>query len=111
MSRHVALYARVAVQDQADTPAMAQQLERLHTYARERGWLIAPEQVYRDEGVSGARLDRPGLDRLRATIARGEVHTLLVTRPDRLARSEPHLARLLKECDRFRCRAVFIDWS
>jgi DNA invertase Pin-like site-specific DNA recombinase len=54
-------------------------------YARQQGWPLRPDQLSRDDGCSGARLDRPALDRLRDAVASGgEVETVLVTSPDRL---------------------------
>ena len=35
------------------------------------GWSLLPEHAYIDDGVSGARLDRPALDRLRDAARRG----------------------------------------
>ena len=88
---------------------MVRQLERVHAYARERGWLVAPEQVYRDAGVSGLRLDRPALGRLRAAVARGDVDAIIATAPDRLARDGARLAQLLEEFDRAGVQVVFTD--
>src|SRR4051794_9403025 len=85
MIPRVALYARVSTDRQAEHQTIEQQVERLQAYARQRGWEIAPEQTYRDDGVSGARLDRLALDRLRDAIGRGQVDVLLMTSPDRLA--------------------------
>jgi hypothetical protein len=67
----VALYARVSTERQAETQTMEQQSAALQAYAAQRGWTIQPEQIYRHEGHSGARLDRPALDRLRDAVARG----------------------------------------
>jgi hypothetical protein len=33
--------------------------------AAQPDWQLAEEHIYRDDGYSGARLNRPGLDRLR----------------------------------------------
>lgn len=108
MTRRAALYARVAAPDQAGR-ALAQQLEHLYAYARQRGWLVAPERVYRDAGVSGLRLDRPALGRLRAVVARGDVDAIIATAPDRLARDSARLAQLLEEFDRAGVQVVFTD--
>ncbi len=80
MSNGVAIYARVSTERQAEQQTIEQQLARLRAYAAERGWPLDEAQVYRDAGYSGARLNRPGLDRLRDAVARGAVGTLLVTR-------------------------------
>jgi site-specific DNA recombinase len=86
MDPRVVAYVRVSSERQAETATSEQQVEALQAYARQRGWVLRPDQIYRDEGYRGARLDRPALDRLRDVLARGEVDTLLITCPDRLAR-------------------------
>ncbi len=55
----VALYARVSTDRQAESQTIEQQLERLRAETQQRGWTITSAQIYRDDGVSGARLDRP----------------------------------------------------
>jgi hypothetical protein len=61
----VALYARVSTARQAQAQGIEQQLDRLRAAAAERGWELDDQHVYRDDGYSGARIGRPGLDRLR----------------------------------------------
>ena len=34
-------------------------------HARQQGWDVSPDRIFRDDGHSGASLRRPGLDRLR----------------------------------------------
>src|SRR6266480_2693070 len=45
--------------------ASSSSLTRLRAAAAERGWDLDDQHVYRDDGYSGARIGRPGLDRLR----------------------------------------------
>ena len=61
----VAVYARVSTIRQAQAQAIEQQLDRLRAAVAGRGWVLDGQHVYRDDGYSGARLSRPGLDRLR----------------------------------------------
>ena len=61
-------------------------LDRLQTYAHQQQWELTPEEIYQDDGYSGARLDRPVLDRLRDAAANAAVDVVLITSPDRLAR-------------------------
>ena len=105
----VALYARVSTDRQAEHQTIEQQLERLQAEARQRGWTIPPAQIYRDDGVSGARLDRPALDRLRDAISQGQVGVLLITSPDRLARRDASQGWLLEEFERAGCTVTFLD--
>jgi len=75
------------------------------------GWTLATHQIYCDDGYSGARLDRPALDRLRDAAARGAFQALLLTTPERLARRFVHHALLLEECAQLGCPVVFLDQS
>jgi site-specific DNA recombinase len=106
---HVAAYARVSTQRQAEEQTITQQLDRLHAHARTAGWTIMPQHLYRDEGYSGARIDRPALDRLRDAAERGEFQIVLVTAPDRLARRFVHQTLLLEELGQGGCTVVFLD--
>jgi site-specific DNA recombinase len=109
MGTTVAAYARVSTERQAEQQTIEQQLARLRAYAGERGWPLDEAQVYRDAGYSGARLNRPALDRLRDAVARGAVDTLLVTSPDRLARRYAYQVWLLEAFERAGCAVVFLD--
>jgi site-specific DNA recombinase len=102
-------YARVSTEHQAERQTIEQQLELLIRYAKEHGWDLERGRIYRDEGYSGARLDRPGLDRLRDAVSRGEVDTLLVSSPDRLARRYAYQVWLLEEFERAGCRVIFLE--
>jgi site-specific DNA recombinase len=106
---NVAAYARVSTQRQAEEQTILQQLDRLQDYAQSKGWTILPQHLYRDEGYSGARIDRPALDRLRDAAERGECQTVLVTAPDRLARRFVHQTLLLEELAQEGCTVVFLD--
>jgi len=47
---------------------------------------LTDRRVFRDEGYSGARLGRPGLDALRDAVRTDEVEIVAALAPDRLAR-------------------------
>jgi site-specific DNA recombinase len=86
----VAAYARVSSRRQAQAQTIEQQLDRLRAHAAARGWGLAQEHVFRDDGHSGASLRRPGLDRRHAA-AGARLDRILITAPDRLARHYVHL--------------------
>src|ERR1700750_1448554 len=92
-----AVYARVSTIRQARAQGIEQQLDRLRAAAAERGWELDDQHVYRDDGYSGARLGRPGLDRLRDHAALAELDVVLVAAPDRLARNYVHQVLLIEE--------------
>ena len=53
---HVAIYARVSTQSQAEAQTTDQQLDRLRAHAECQGWSVAADRVFRDNGYSGASL-------------------------------------------------------
>ena len=105
----LAIYVRVSTQRQAQTQTIEQQLERLQAHIRNQGWELAVDPVFRDDGYSGASLNRPGLDRLRDAVRAAEVDRVLITDPDRLARNYIHQMVLLEELERRGCQVLFLD--
>src|SRR5207248_3327576 len=105
----VALYARVSTTRQAQAQGIEQQLDRLRAAAAERGWELDDQHVYRDDGYSGARIGRPGLDRLRDHAALAELDLVLVTAPDRLARNYVHQVLLIEGLAAGGGRGEFLD--
>src|SRR5262249_46529588 len=81
-----AIYARVSTDRQERTQTIDSQLTALHAWVTAQGHELRPEHIYRDEGASGAHLDRPGLDRLRDAARNGDFELVGVLSPDRLAR-------------------------
>ncbi len=105
----IAFYARVSSHHQVQTGTIEQQLERLRDFASRQGWEIPSERVYRDDGYSGQRLARPGLDCLRDEVRAGRIERVLVTAPDRLARNFVQQLVLLEEFKRYGCQLEFLD--
>ena len=106
----VALYVRVSTDRQQQAQTNEQQVTQLHSYvAAHDGWTVAEEHVFRDDGASGAKLNRPGLDGLRDHAARAAFDVVLVTAPDRLARNFVHQMVVLEELQRRGVRVVFAD--
>ncbi len=90
-----AIYARVSTRAQADKHGTAYQREALETYCERRGWTVVCRHV--DEGFSGAKADRPGLNALWAAARRREIDVVVVWRFDRFARSLVNLVNALAE--------------
>lgn len=61
-----------------------------------------------DNGVSGSRLDRPALDRLRDQARLGEFEAVIILSPDRLARSYPPQWVLREALKKVGCRVIFL---
>jgi site-specific DNA recombinase len=106
----VALYVRVSTDRQQQAQTIEQQVTQLRTYVAARdGWTVAEEHIFRDDGYSGAKLSRPGLDALRDHAARAAFDMVLVTAPDRLARNFVHQMVVLEELQRRGVPVVFCD--
>jgi site-specific DNA recombinase len=105
----VALYARVSTQRQAQTQNIDQQLERLQAYVQAQGWFVACEDVFRDDGYSGATLKRAGLDRLRDRVAASQLDRIIITNPDRLARNYVHQVLLVEELQQYGTQVEFLE--
>jgi site-specific DNA recombinase len=106
----IALYARVSTSRQQQTHTIDQQLTRLRSYVTAQAdWSLAEEHIFCDDGFSGAKLKRPGLDHLRDQAAIGAFDLVLLTAPDRLARNYVHQMILLEELERQGCRVQFLD--
>ena len=104
-----AVYARVSTIRQAQAQGIEQQLDRLRAAVAERGWELDDQHVYRDDGYSGARLGRPGLDRLRDHAALADLDVVVVAAPDRLARNYVHQVLLIEELAARGCQVEFLD--
>ena len=106
----VALYVRVSTTRQQQTQTIEQQLARLREYVvTQPEWHLAEEHIYRDDGYSGAKLNRPGLDRLRDRAALAVFERVLMTAPDRLARNYVHQVLLIEELAQRGCQVEFLE--
>jgi putative DNA-invertase from lambdoid prophage Rac len=86
-----ALYARVSTSDQnCDL-----QLRELREYASRRGWQVSGEYV--DRGWSGAKADRPELNRLMADARKRRFDAVVVWKLDRFGRSLVHCVSGIQE--------------
>ena len=99
----VAIYARVSTKEQSTEAQVAQ----LISYCQARGW--AEVAVFRDDGISGVRDNRPELDRLRQRMGLGEFEAIVVSKMDRFGRSLGMILRFWDEADAAGARVIVID--
>jgi site-specific DNA recombinase len=104
-----AVYVRVSTPKQVHQQTLEQQLERLRDHLREQGLTLEESLIFRDDGYSGGRLNRPGLDRLRDAIRERRLDLVVLTAPDRLARNYVHQVLLLEEFEQYGCQVKFLD--
>ena len=105
----VAAYVRVSTPRQVELQTIEHQLQTIHRYAKDKGWDLAEDDVFRDDGHSGASLDRPALDALRDKVRIRELDAVVLLSPDRLARNYVHQMVLIEELEKGGCRVEFIE--
>jgi site-specific DNA recombinase len=105
----VALYARVSTSQQQHEGTIESQRRSLQHHIQHHGWSLLPEHEYIDDGISGARLDRPALDRLRDAARRGEFDAVVILSPDRLARNYAHQWLLIEEFEKLHTPLIFLQ--
>jgi DNA invertase Pin-like site-specific DNA recombinase len=88
-----AIYARVSTPEQH----VETQLYDLRQLAQQRGFEVVEE--YTDNGVSGTKARRPGLDALMSDARKRKFSVVLISAFDRAARSTRHLLQLIDELD------------
>jgi site-specific DNA recombinase len=103
-----AIYARVSTERQERQQTIDSQLSALRGWVSAQGHVLADAHVFRDEGFSGSRLDRPALDALRDAIRDSVVDVVAVFSPDRLARKYAYQVLLMEEFRRAGCEVVFL---
>jgi site-specific DNA recombinase len=103
------VYVRVSTPLQVKLQTIEQQLEMVRRYIKEKGWELPAENIFRDDGYSGATLKRPALDALRDRARLRELEVLVAVSPDRLARNYVHQMVLIEELEKLGCRVEFVE--
>jgi len=103
----VAIYARVSSESQEARGTIGSQLEALRGKMAELGHPVVHEYI--DDGYSGARLDRPGLDALRDAAEAGLFTHVWCLTPDRLARSYAYQILITDELLRHGVQVHYLD--
>ena len=103
----VAIYARVSTESQEARGTIGSQLEVLRKRVAAEGHELVAE--YCDDGCSGARLDRLGLDALRDAAEAGQLEAVWCLSPDRLARMYAYQVMVLDELARHGVSVLFHD--
>lgn len=105
----VGIYARVSSDQQAETGTIKSQVAALLERVRSDG-LQAPEELqFIDDGVSGATLIRPALERLRDVVYGGTLDRIYIMSPDRLSRKYAYQILLIDEFRRSGVEVVFLN--
>ncbi len=97
-----AVYARKSTEQTGiadEQKSVARQIEHARQYATRKGWTVADEHVYVDDGISGAEFsNRPGFVRLmNALKPRPAFQVLIMSEESRLGREAIETAYALKQ--------------
>ncbi|MFZ5534581.1 MAG: recombinase family protein, partial [Patescibacteria group bacterium] len=109
MNTLAAVYARVSTLQQEQEATIESQVAELEKYAGEKGYRLSKESYFLDQAVSGAKLARPALDRLRDLAAEGLFEAVLCLSPDRLSRQYAHQWILIEELKRVGVKVIFVN--
>jgi DNA invertase Pin-like site-specific DNA recombinase len=101
------LYARVSTESQQARGTIGSQLALLRERVAAEGDELVAE--FTDDGCSGTRLDRPGLDALRDAAEAGLFERVWCLSPDRLARVYAYQVVVLDELARLQVTVRFTD--
>jgi site-specific DNA recombinase len=97
-----AMYARKSTEQIGVTDeqrSVTRQIDRARALALARGWVVQPEYIFVDDGISGAEFrKRPGLTRLLNTLRpRPPFQILLMSEESRLGREQIETAYIIKQ--------------
>ncbi len=108
-----AIYARksteqVAVSD--EEKSVTRQIEHARDYAVSKGWTVAEEYIFVDDGISGAEfVKRPGFIRLMSSLKpHPPFHVLIMSEESRLGRESIQTGYALKQIMDAGVRVFFI---
>jgi len=108
MTNRAVIYARVSTEEQAEHGySLPSQIEACRKYVQEQGWSLVGEPIS-DAGISGAVLDRPGLEHIRDMAGAGEINVVVVYEIDRLTRKLAHQLLIEDELEQAGVRVHYV---
>ncbi|MBU1164780.1 recombinase family protein [Patescibacteria group bacterium] len=97
IAQSAAIYLRVSSEEQTKGYSLDNQQDRLVGYCKSHSIRLNEKHIFREEGVSGAKLKRPELDRLMVSAKAKEFDIVLVYKLDRFSRNLKNLLELVTE--------------
>lgn len=104
-----AIYARVSTSKQELEQTIESQLGILREYIEKERLELDEKHIYIDEGYSGTKLERPGLDALRDCAANSEFQRVIIFSPDRLSRKYAYQVIVIEELNKHGCEVIFLQ--
>src|SRR5215470_17827457 len=107
-----AIYARKSTDQTGvadEQKSVARQVEHARAYAARKGWIVADEHVYVDDGISGAEFaNRAGFLRvMNALKPRPRFNVLIMSEESRLGREQLEVGYALKQIIQAGVRVFF----
>ena len=107
-----AIYARKSTDQNGigdEHKSITRQVEHAKAYARDKGWTVATDHIYIDDGISGAEFaKRPGFLRLMTALTPSPpVQALIMSEESRLGRESIETAYALKQLVQAGVRVFF----
>jgi len=101
----VSIYVRVSTKEQT----VLNQEIILKEYCIKNNYELY--EIYKDEGISGSKTSRPGLDKMLQDMRKGLFTCIIVWKLDRLGRSVQHLLQILQELQNKKVRLICTDMN
>ena len=95
MKKRAGLYIRVSTEEQVDNYSIPEQKRRLEAYCQSHDWAVAEEYI--DGGFSGAKLDRPAMQKMISDSKAGNLDVIVSLKLDRLSRSQKDTLHLIED--------------
>ncbi|MBP3388506.1 MAG: recombinase family protein [Clostridia bacterium] len=86
-------YVRVSTENQLENYSIEEQIERIQSYCKAKGWSLA--KIYSDGGYSGGNLQRPALKEMLEHLS--GIDAVIVYKLDRLSRSQKDTLTLIED--------------
>ena len=113
MALTVVGYARVSSEDQATSGSIEGQLEYIKLWVAREKWTLI--KIYRDDGLSGKDMNRPGLQQLLKESAAGKFQAVICYHNDRLSRDLKNTIEIAQALQKnkvaLRCGNLDVDLS
>lgn len=105
LKRKIVAYCRVSTALQGS--GLEAQVRQVRLYCDQMGFKDV--EIFTDENQSGAKQNRPALDRMMRAVRNNEVETVIVPAFSRLARSTTHLLKALDEFEDHNCSFISLS--
>ncbi len=103
--KKTAIYCRVSTNTQSN--GLESQILSCKSYCEQNG--ISEYEVFQDEGISGAKTSRPGLDEMMKAVREGKISAVVTFSFSRFGRSTIHLITALEEFNKLGVQFVSVS--